>query len=284
MDTIKAYYYLTKPGIIQSNLVATLAGFLFACAWNIDIALLVATLVGVAFIIASACVTNNYIDRDIDSRMKRTKKRAIVSGKISGRNALIFAAVTGLIGFYAISLTNMLTLLLGITAFIMYVFVYGYFKRKSVHGTLVGSISGSLPPVAGYTAVTGQLDLAAVIIFFILTAWQMAHFYAIAMFRHDDYKKAGIPVLPVVKGMKAAKRQIVIYLVLLALIAPLLTVLGYAGVLYAIIVLATILGWLYLGMRNNGLSDEKWARKMFFYSLGSLLVLCIAIATASIVP
>lgn len=282
MNVVGMYYQLTKPGIVYSNAIAALAGFLLASQWRIDWLLLVATIAGVMFVIASACVCNNYIDRHIDVRMKRTKKRAIVSGLISGRNALTFSGVLGIIGFGLLAQTNTLTVGLGVTAYIMYVVVYGYFKRTSVYGTLVGSVSGALPPVAGYAAVTGSIDLAAVILFLILTAWQMPHFYAIAMFRRDDYAAAKIPVLPVVKGMKAAKREIFAYIVLLAVVAPLLTVFGYAGIIYAIIAITAAGGWVVLALRNYKMDDVAWARKMFFYSLGCLLVLCFAVSTAPV--
>ncbi|OGL22721.1 protoheme IX farnesyltransferase [Candidatus Saccharibacteria bacterium RIFCSPHIGHO2_01_FULL_45_15] len=279
---VREYYQLIKPGIMYSNAIAALAGFLLASQWNIDWLLLLVTIAGVMFVIASACVCNNYIDRGIDVRMKRTKKRALVSGVISGTNAIVYCIVLGLIGFLLLSFTNALTFGLGVTAYILYVVVYGYFKRTSVYGTLVGSVSGALPPVAGYTAVTGSIDLAAVVLFLILTAWQMPHFYAIAMFRRDDYAAAKIPVLPVVRGMKAAKREIFAYIVLLAVVAPLLTVFGYAGIVYAIIAVTAAGGWVVLAIRNYSMDDVAWARKMFFYSLGCLLVLCFAVATAPV--
>lgn len=281
MQTVRAYYELTKPGIIFSNVIAAFAGFLLASSWNIELGLLFPTLGGVMFIIASACVANNYLDRGIDAHMVRTKKRATVSGSISGKRVITFAIILGVIGFGCIALTNGTTFILGVVAYIMYVAVYGYFKRASVHGTLVGSISGALPPVAGYTAVTGQIDAAAIILFIILAAWQMPHFYAISMFRRDDYKKAGVPVLAVVKGMKAAKRQIVIYILILAIVAPFLTILGYAGIVYFVIAIVAPLTWLYVGYKYRTQPDVRWARKMFFNSLWVLLVLCFGIATGS---
>lgn len=282
MVVIKTYYQLTKPGIVYSNAIAALAGYLLASQWRIDWMLFASIIFGVMFVIASACVCNNFIDRKIDVRMKRTKKRAIVSGVVSGKSAIVFCVILGIIGFGLLTQTNVLTFGLGVTAYVMYVVVYGYFKRNSVYGTLVGSVSGALPPVAGYTAVTGSIDLAAVVLFLILTAWQMPHFYAIAMFRRDDYAAAKIPVLPVVKGMKAAKREIFAYIVLLAVVAPLLTVFGYAGIIYAIIAVAAAGGWVVLAIRNYKMDDVAWARKMFFYSLGCLLVLCFAVATAPV--
>jgi len=199
---LKAYYRLTKPGIIYGNLLTAAAGFLFASKWHIVPGLFAATLAGTSLVIAAACVYNNYIDRNIDKRMARTKKRALVQGTISGKHALIFATMLGVLGFaLLLAYTNTLVTVIGVIAFIDYVVLYGISKRRSVYGTIVGSISGAAPIVAGYVAVTNQFDLGALLLFFILVYWQMPHFYGIAMYRFDDYKAAGIPVLPVQKGM-----------------------------------------------------------------------------------
>ncbi len=281
---VREYYLLTKPGILLSNVISAIAGFFFAASWNIQLTTLAATIGGVAFIIASACVANNYIDRNIDAKMKRTKIRATVSGSIPKTNVIVFAVILGVIGFVLISFTNALTFMLGVVAYGTYVAAYGYFKRVSVHGTLVGAIPGALPPVAGYTAVTGNLDASALILFLILGIWQMPHFYAISMFRRDEYKAAGIPVLAVVRGMNIAKKQIIAYVVLLCIVAPLLAVVGEAGHSYFIIAVVSTLTWLYVGIKHWSLPEIKWAKRMFFHSLWVLLVLCFAIATGTMLP
>jgi len=284
-DTIKSYYRLTKPGIIYSNVLAVAAGFLLASRGNIDISTLVGSLVGIGLIIASACVINNCIDRKIDVKMDRTKSRALVTGKISVMNAIRFAVVLGILGFDILFFTtNLLTVLLGVIAVVFYVVIYGIAKRKSVHGTLVGSISGALPPVAGYTAVTGQIDIAAVALALIWIAWQMPHFFAIAMYRKRDYARAGIPVLPVVRGMLSAKRQIVFYVVCFIVASSLMTFFGYTGKIYLIVIGLTSLGWLALGIKGfRTQNDSKWARKMFFYSLGVMLILCLMLSIGGVI-
>ena len=204
---IKTYYLLTKPGIIYGNSINTAGGFLLAAKGVIDPLLFLAALIGTAFVIGSACVFNNYIDREIDEKMARTKKRALVTGDIPVKNALIFGTLLGILGFLILfSYTNLLTGVIGVIGVVMYVVVYGYFKRRTVHGTLIGSISGAIPPVAGYTAVTNLIDTGAILLFLILVFWQMPHFYAIAVYRIEDYKKAGIPVLSVVKGIPTTKK------------------------------------------------------------------------------
>lgn len=286
--TLKAYYVLTKPGIIKGNLFSATAGFLLASYGNVDFQLLLYTLVGIAFVIASGCVVNNYIDIDIDRKMKRTEKRSLVTGEISVHTALIYAAALGLIGLIVLGiLVNYLTMLIGVAGFIFYVAVYGYFKRKSVHGTLIGSISGSMPPVAGYVAVTGRIDLGAVLLFVALAAWQMPHFYAIAMYRSKDYKDASIPVLPVVKGCKSTINQIIIYIILFIISSMLLTIYGYTGFTYTIIVLGVGLWWLSIGLKGLRIrpnDSDMWAKSVFKSSLFVLIVFSVMISVNSLAP
>jgi len=284
--TLQTYYRLTKPGIIYGNIMTAAAGFLFASKWHIVVRLAAATLGGMALVIASACVFNNYIDRGIDKRMARTKKRALVSGEISGRSALTFASVLMVVGFFALGAwTNALVVWIGAIAFFDYVVLYGWSKRASVHGTIVGSISGSAPLVAGYVAVSAHFDVSALILFLIMTFWQMPHFYAIATYRYDDYKAAGLPVLPVARSVAAAKRQIVAYVVAFALGNVALSVFGKAGVVYAVAMLALSLVWLMRGLRGfHAKDDVAWAKRMFLFSLIVVMGLSVFISVASILP
>ena len=157
----KTYYSLTKPGIIRGNILTAIGGFLLASKSDVSFGLLAATLAGIALIIACGCVLNNYIDRDIDKKMDRTKKRPTATGKVSGRQVALFAILLGVSGFYLLSkYTNTLTVLVGLIGLFSYVVLYGAAKRKSIYGTHVGSISGSMSIVAGYTAVTGRIEWA----------------------------------------------------------------------------------------------------------------------------
>jgi protoheme IX farnesyltransferase len=284
-DTLHAYYALTKPGIIYSNVLAAIAGFFLASRGHINLGILIGVAIGVAGVIASACVFNNYLDRSVDKKMERTRKRALVTGRISGRNALIYASVLGVIGFVVLAvLTNLLTVLLGVTAIIFYVIIYGIAKRQSVHGTIVGSISGALPPVAGYVAVTNQFDLAAALLVVIWVTWQMPHFYAIAMYRRDDYANAGIPVLAVKKGFQISKYQIISYVVLFVFASLAMTAFHYTGIIYFIVMALVSVGWLSLGVAGfRDTNDRKWARKMFFYSLVVMLVLCLMLSVGAVI-
>ncbi len=282
---VRAYYRLTKPGIIYGNLLTTTSGFLLACHFHIHYALLLATLLGVALVIASACVINNYIDRDIDAVMSRTKERALVTGAISETAATFFGVGLGAVGFCVLFLSvNMLTALLGIIAFLDYVILYGIYKRRSVHGTLIGSIAGAIPPVAGYTAVTNRLDSGAIILFLIMVCWQMPHFYSIAIYRLKDYKSASIPVLPVKKGITTTKLYILWYIGAFAISAPLLSVFGYTGYIYLVLSAALGLLWLSKGITTPSSDPTKWAKSMFLFSLIVICAISVLIPLGAVLP
>lgn len=283
---IKAYYRLAKPGIIYGNLLTVIAGFLLASEGHVAWGLFAATLLGVALVMGSACVFNNYIDRGIDRKMARTKKRALVSGEISGRSALIYAAALGVAGFIVLGIfTNALTVLVGVIGIVDYVVLYGIGKRRSTLGTLIGSVSGATPLVAGYTAVTGRFDLEALLLFLILALWQMPHFYAIAMYRFKDYAAAALPVLPVKKGMRATKVHIVLYIFAFVLAVLAMTALGYTGYLFAVVMGVCGVAWLHLAWKGFETEDDRaWARRMFFLSLVIILVLSAALSVGALLP
>jgi protoheme IX farnesyltransferase len=282
---VKTYYQLTKPGIVYSNVMTAAAGFLLASNGHLNFTLLIYLLAGTALIIASACVFNNYIDRGIDAKMARTKKRAIASGEISARSALTYATILGFLGFVILSNTNWLTVAIGFGAIFSYVVLYGIAKRKTVHGTLVGTVPGGASLVAGYTAVSGKLDAEALILFLIMVAWQMPHFYSIAMYRLKDYKAAEIPVNPIVRGMKNTKFQIICYIFAFLLACSALSVFGYAGLTYRVVMIVVGTYWLWKGVRGiNVHDDSKWARGMFGFSLITLLVFSAMISLNSWLP
>jgi len=286
MDIIKTYYLLTKPGIIMGNLIAAISAFALGARGNLNLIPFVSLLFGTSLIIASACVFNNYIDRDIDAKMKRTRKRALVTGVIPLWNAVFYASILGIAGLLILILfTNNLTAVVGLTGFLVYVLVYTFSKRRTEHGTLIGSISGAIPPVAGYTAATNQLDAAALLLFLILVFWQMPHFYAIALYRLKDYKEAGIPVLPLQRGTHSTKIQMLLYIVAFILASTILSVLGYAGYIYLLSTL--LLGGIWFKKSINGFTrqdTEIWARSMFRISIIILMTLCILWSLEVVLP
>ena len=283
----RSYFQLIKPGITLSNTISGVAGFFLAASFvGFSWTALLGAAGGIAFIIASACVMNNILDRDIDKRMKRTAKRDVASGVISVNKALLFGAVLGLIGFgLLLTLTNTLTFVLGIVAYIWYIAIYGIAKRTTAYSTLIGGVAGALPPMAGYTALSGGIDTGAISVFLILFLWQMPHFYAIAMFRKDDYGSASLPVWSVKYGMKSSKQQILIFTILFAIVSVLPTVFGYTGIVYLVGALGLSLYWLYKGISlYNKVDDVKWARTMFGVSLLVMLAISLLIAIGGYLP
>lgn len=274
MKLIREYYRLTKPGIIYGNLLSTIAAFLFASKGHLDINLFLATNLGTALVIGSGCVFNNYLDRDIDSKMTRTKIRALVLGTIATKNAIIFATILGLVGFTVLArFTNNLTVLVGLVGFFDYVVVYWFGKRYSNFGTIIGSIAGATPIVAGYTAVTNQFDLSALLLFLLMVFWQMPHFYAISIYRIDEYAKANIPVLPSVKSMLTTKIHILFYCLAFTVSILVFTILAKTSLIFLIVMLLSSLGWTFFSLQSFYVdNDKRWARKMFFASLIILLV------------
>lgn len=278
---MKTYYMLTKPGIIMGNVITTASGFVLASKDHISWGLFLVTMIGLSLIIASAGVFNNYIDRAMDAKMSRTKDRALVKGLISAQNAILFGIVLGIAGVLMLSyFTNSLTVMIALTGFFVYLVLYAFLKYRSFYGTIVGSIAGGVPPIVGYCAVSNQLDEAAFLLFMILVLWQMPHFFAIAIYRYDDYAAASIPVLPITKGLYITKIHMALYIIAFIFTALLLTFTGHTGYIYGII--ASVLGLLWLGLCFNGFKinssdDKQWAKQMFRYSLVVIMGICITI-------
>ncbi|AIA70099.1 protoheme IX farnesyltransferase [Pectobacterium atrosepticum SCRI1043] len=285
---IKQYLQVTKPGIIFGNLISVIGGFLLAAQGRIDYPLFLATLVGVSLVVASGCVFNNVIDRDIDKKMERTKNRVLVKGLISLKVTLVYASLLGIAGFALLYVAaNPLAMWLAVMGFVVYVGVYSlYMKRHSVYGTLIGSLSGAAPPVIGYCAVSNQFDAGALILLLIFSLWQMPHSYAIAIFRFKDYQAANIPVLPVVKGISVAKNHITLYIVAFAIATLMLSLGGYAGYKYLIVAAAVSVWWLGMALSGykNAIDDRVWARKLFVFSIVAITSLSVMMSVDSMAP
>jgi protoheme IX farnesyltransferase len=282
-----AYYRLTKPGIIRGNLLATSAGFLFASGSSVSWTTFVYLLVGTTLIIASGCVANNIIDSDIDGQMDRTKKRSLVTGELPRVHAVYFSLLTLLLGSTTLLLlVNWLTLLVGLFGWVLYVVAYSmYAKRRSAWGTFVGALPGAAPPVAGYVAVTGSLDVTSLLLFVSMVCWQMPHFYAIAIYRKRDYEKASIPVLSVTSGLNATKRQIIGFIALYAGTNIALFAVGAASAVFLVVMSAVSLWWLQAGLQPlSAKSAQKWGHKVFGISLLVLLVWSLLLSIEVFLP
>ncbi|MCD1126187.1 heme o synthase [Jinshanibacter sp. LJY008] len=275
---IKKYLLVTKPGIIFGNMISVIGGFLLASQGSVDFSLLFATIIGVSLVVASGCVFNNYIDRDIDCLMERTKNRVLVQGLISPAITILYACLLGMAGFALLYVyTNLLAVEFALLGFVVYVGLYSlYLKRKSVYGTLVGSLSGAAPPVIGYCAVSNQFDTGALILLVIFSLWQMPHSYAIAIFRYKDYLAASIPVLPVKRGISVTKNHITMYIIGFIVATLMLTISGYAGYSYLFVAAVVGFGWLIMALTGYKTTDNKiWAQKLFIFSIVAITTLSI---------
>lgn len=279
-DLLKHYLLLTKPGIIIGNLLTAGGSFLLASNGTAQLSTFLTMLEGLALIIGAACIGNNVIDKEADKAMTRTQNRGLPTGIVSKRHALTIGILMAVAGSLVLWLmTNPLTLTLALSGLFSYVFVYSFAKYKTHYGTLIGSIAGAIPPIVGYTAASGHLDLPALILYLILVCWQMPHFYAIAIFRQSDYKNASIPVLPLAKGMLHTKLQMIFYSLAFLLVSLLLALVGATGPPYVIMMSLGGFTWLVFGIKGlTAENDRKWARQMFFTSLALILSLSIFIS------
>jgi protoheme IX farnesyltransferase len=264
------YYVLTKPGIIRGNLLACIGGFFLGSSGAFLWSNFFAVLAGTSLVIGSACVINNYLDRNIDKHMSRTKDRALASGRVTAQAALLFGATLGMLGFAILLIwTNSLTALLGLVGFVTYVAVYTPAKHRTPYATLLGTIPGAVPPVAGYTAASGHLTLACALLFVILVAWQMPHFFAIAIRRLNEYKAAKVPVWPAVYGRQQTRMQMIMFagIFLLAIIAFGKT--GYASDLFVLVMLVYGVYWASKLLKpiTNEAEWTPWAKTVFLVSL-----------------
>ncbi|OIJ10012.1 protoheme IX farnesyltransferase [Anaerobacillus arseniciselenatis] len=279
---------LTKVGIVMSNMITAFAG-MYLAAYYMDVQLLsniqlvIFGLLGSALVMAGGCSLNNYIDRDIDHLMERTNARPTVTGKIPEKQVLIFGLTLSALGILFLLLASFSAVVLGFIGLIFYVVIYTMWtKRTTSLNTIVGSVSGAVPPLIGWAAIDPGLHPFAWVLFLIMFIWQPPHFLALAMKRCEEYRKAGIPMLPVVSSFAVTKRQMVFYV---AALIPISLLLAPAfGTVYTSIALLLGVGWLALGLAGFFMKDDmKWARLMFVYSLNYLTIIFILMVVIHIV-
>jgi len=284
---IKDYVLVAKPGVAVANLVTAAGGFFLGARGSIDTTHFISTVIGIFLVVASACAFNNCIDRDIDRRMHRTRNRALARGLISPAAVVVCASLMGIAGSVLLVTTaGKLCVAVALAGFAVYVFVYSLFlKRNSVHAVVIGSLAGAAPPLAGYCAAGGRLDAGALILLAIFVSWQIPHSYAVALHRCDDYASAAIPVLPLMRGIACARRHIIGSIVLFMAAAFTLTLCGYTGYLFLAVVALFSLSWLCLALSGgHAHHDRLWAKRLFLFSVLTILVLSIMISIDSTTP
>jgi heme o synthase len=270
---------LTKPRI-TSEVIVTFLGGLWLAPGTIDHWRVIMTLVGTVLLVAGANTFNMIMERDVDPLMERTRDRPLPRGTVSPEAALVFGAALSCAALPLLFLGgNLLTGLLGFLALGSYVGVYTPMKRHSSAALFVGAIPGAIPPLMGWTAVTGRIDLPAFVLFSILFLWQIPHFMAIAIYRAADYARAGLKVLPAAISERATHVTIVGFSIVLVAATLLLEPLRVAGPRYlavATLLGAVFIGWAAAGFRRS--ATRAWARSLFFFSLVYLTLLFVALA------
>ena len=284
-DTLRAYIALTKPRIIELLLVTTVPTMVLAQRGIPSPWLMLATVFGGTLAAGGANAINQYVDRDIDDIMRRTRRRPLVRHTVSPRNALIFGVALSVASFAWMALTvNLLSALLSSSAIAFYVFVYTlWLKRSTPQNIVIGGAAGCVPVLVAWSAVTGTVGVPALILFAIVFYWTPPHFWALALRYRDDYRAAGVPMLPVVRGDAETARQIALYTILLVLVSLLLFPVGGMGLIY--LVAAVVLGGLFLLYAWRLWRDESSGRAaihLFRYSISYLTLLFVAVAADSL--
>ena len=284
---VKKYILVAKPGIVFGNLITAAGGFFVAARGRFDIAVMLSTLIGISLVVASGCVINNCVDRNMDQKMIRTRDRVLARGLMSAKAAAFYASLLGMAGTALLCAgTNMSTVAVVLTGFVIYAGVYSLvLKRSSAYAVLIGSLAGAAPPLAGYCAVSGRFDMGALILLSIFSLWQIPHAYAIAIFRFDDYAAAAIPVLPVKAGIFVVKKRIIRYILAFLGAALMLTFGGYAGYSYLAATAAVGSVWMVMALSGFKTSNDRlWAKKMFVFSVLTIFVLSVMMAIDYTVP
>lgn len=282
------YWALTKPGVVALLMVTAVAGMFLATepAGMVPLRILIPAFIGMSLAMMSSAAINQIMDQKIDAIMARTVKRPIVTGRLNTRKAVAFAvllAVSSMAVLYW--LVNPLTAFLTLFGFIGYAFVYTlYLKRATPQNIVIGGLAGAIPPLLGWTAVTGEAHPYAWLLVLIVFVWTPPHFWALAIHRRDDYAKAGIPMLPVTHGIPFTRQAVLYYTILLLIISLLPYLTGMSGLIY--LAAALILGIIFLvhAIRLRFSEDPKLPMKTFGYSITYLFVLFTALLVDHYLP
>jgi protoheme IX farnesyltransferase len=282
---IRGYVALTKPRIIELLLVTTLPTMFVARRGIPSVPLMVATLVGGALAAGGANAMNMVVDRDIDRIMHRTQRRPLVTGVMSATSALIFAIALEVVAFAELwSAVNLLSAVLAVSATAFYVFVYTlWLKRTSSQNIVIGGAAGAVPVLVGWTAVTGHLAWAPVVLFALIFIWTPPHFWALAIRYREDYRAAHVPMLPAVASMRATAVQILAYTVALLAVSLLFAAVGHMGPLYLMVAVVAGLGFCLYAVQLLRAPSAKTAMGVFHYSITYLSALFLAMAADVVV-
>ena len=279
MTLLKSYYQLCKPNVVYMMLICAFVGMLLAEESVGSIGYLFVALSGIALCSASAAAINQVIDRNTDASMTRTDQSPLPKGELSATHASVFAFVIGVIGtlilyFYV----NTLTMILTIASLIGYAFIYTiYLKRATPQNIVIGGLAGAAPPLLGWSSITNTIDPYALLLVLIIFVWTPPHFWALAIYRKDEYAKESIPMLPVTHGVIFTKLQIVLYTIILFIVSLLPYVVLMSGLIYLYSALILSSMFLYSTVKLYYSSDDEDAMKTFQFSIYYIFLIFLAL-------
>ena len=278
---LRAYVALTKPNIIWLLLITTVPAMVLAAGGWPSTWLVLATLIGGMLAAGGANSINQFADRDIDGRMERTRLRPLPTGALPPRHAVLLGIALGIAAAFWLALTvNLLSAALAVGAMLFYVGLYTYYwKRSTVQNIVLGGAAGAAPPLIGWAAVTGDVGIEAIFLFLIVFYWTPPHFWALSLVLVDDYRAAGVPMMPVVRGTAATKQQILLYSVMLLALTLVFAPVAGMGAIYVVTALIGGGGFIWMAARLYRAPEAEGAMPLFHYSLlyltllfGSMLV------------
>lgn len=279
MNLIKSYFELTKPKVVMMMLITAIVGMLLASKTLPPLSLILISLLGIGLCASSAATINQIIDRNIDANMARTSERPLPQGNITTLNASIFALILMITGTTILVLkVNTLTALLTVSSLIGYAFIYTVFlKRATPQNIVIGGLAGAAPPLLGWTSISNSIDPNALLLVLIIFVWTPPHFWALAIYRREDYAKEAIPMLPVTHGIKFTKLQIILYTILLLIVSILPYIVLMSGRIYLFSALFLGLFYLYSSIKMYLTDDEKYPMISFQYSVYYIFLIFIAL-------
>lgn len=275
--TWRDYLELCKPRVVLLMLLTVVVGMYLATPGWVSMSLMFFSLLGIGLCAGSAAAINHLVDKRIDAIMTRTKKRPVASGQVSVRQALWFALIMGALGLTVLVIfVNQLTACLTFVTLIGYAGIYtGYLKRATSQNIVIGGLAGAAPPLLGWTAVTNQLDPQALLLVLIIFIWTPPHFWALAIYRYEEYQHAQIPMLPVTHGIAFTKLNVYLYTILLLVVSVLPFVIGMSGLFY--LIGALVLGGRFLFWSHKLYRTDKpvVAMQTFRFSIVYLMLLFV---------
>ena len=279
MNVLKNYLELTKPKVVLMMLITAIVGMLLASKSLPSLYLVIISMIGIGLCASSAATINQIIDRNVDANMTRTSNRPLPQGEITTFNASLFAFVLMIAGTaILVNQVNTLTAVLTVASLIGYAFVYTVFlKRATPQNIVIGGLAGAAPPLLGWTSVTNSIDPNALLLVLIIFVWTPPHFWALAIYRKEDYARESIPMLPVTHGVKFTKLQIILYTILLVLVSLLPYIVLMSGNIYLFSALGLGLFYLYSSIKMYLTDDDEYPMTSFKYSIYYIFLIFFAL-------